>query len=298
MYTLKYILEESLILLKKNITMSISSMLIIITSLCLLGFFIITQQFLNVILKNIEENLQIVVFLESGINESIILKKIIPEIKSYPQVLNVEYISKEKASEEFKKNIPELKDIFSIIEENPLPASLKIKVKDINDIKIVAEKIKNENSILIDEINYGGENFYNFLKISYFFKKISVTYLLIFVFASIIVISSAIKLDVYSQKIDIEIMKLVGATNFYIKMPYIIKGSLIGLISSIISIIFVYFVQQSVILEIFKIFKFISYTKFDLLSTFDISLKLLIVGVLQGIIGAIWAVSKVLAEKE
>lgn len=277
--------------------MLFSAIVIITTALSMLGFFIVTQNFLKVVLKDIESNLQIVVFLEDGFNERTVKEVIIPSIKEYPQVSKVDYIDKERAREELKKDISELNEIFSIIEDNPLPSSLRVSVSEPEALETVAERLKKENGIIVDEITYGGENVRNFLKASEKFKQFSVIFLTLFIITSVIVTSSTIKLTIYSRKSDIEIMKLVGATDWYVKWPYIIEGVALGVFSSFLAIMLVLFLKNSALLEAAKSIQFLSGFKSEV-SMFEIGWKLMVVGILQGIIGALWSASSILSEKE
>ena len=297
MHSLRYILYETWLSMKKSATMLFSAVIIITTALSLLGFFIVSQNFLKVVLKDIENNLQIVVFLEDGFNERTLKEVIIPSIKEYPQVSKVDYIDKEQAREELKKDISELNEIFSVIEDNPLPSSLRVSVSAPEALEIIVERLKKENGIIIDEITYGGENVRNFLNASEKFNQFSVIFLTLFIITSVIVTSSTIKLTIYSRKSDIEIMKLVGATDWYVKWPYIIEGVILGLFSSFLAIMLVLFLKNSAVLEVAKSIQFLSGFKSEI-SMFEIAWKLLVVGILQGIIGALWSASSILSEKE
>lgn len=283
--------------MKKSGTMLFSAVVIITTALSLLGFFIVTQNFLKVVLNDVENNLQIVAFLEDGFNERTMREVIIPSIKAYPEVAAVGYVDKEMAREELKKEISELNEIFSVIEDNPLPSSLRIKVNSPGALETVAERLKKENGLVIDEITYGGENVRTFLKASEKFRQFSVIFLALFIITSVIVTSATIKLTIYSRRNDIEIMKLVGATDWYVKWPYVIEGVVLGALSSFLAIMLVLFLKNSAILEIAKSVQFLGGFKTEV-SMFEIGWKLTVVGILQGIIGALWSTSSILSERE
>lgn len=297
MHSLGYILSETWISMKKSATMLFSAVVIITTALSMLGFFIVSQNFLKVVLSDVENNLQIVAFLEDGFNERTLSEVIIPSIRAYSDVSEVIYVDKEKAREELKKDISELNEIFSIIEDNPLPSSLRIKVRSPEALETVAERLKKENGIIIDEITYGGENVRNFLRASEKFRQFSVIFLTLFIITSVIVTSATIKLTIYSRKSDIEIMKLVGATDWFVKWPYVIEGIILGALSSFLAIMLVLFLKNSAILEIAKSIQFLSGFKTEV-SMLEIGWKLTAVGILQGIIGALWSTSSILSEKE
>ena len=297
MNTLSYILHETWISLKKSGAMLFCALFIITTSLSLLGFFILSDNFLKTIIKDVENNLEIVVFLEDGYNENTLEQRIIPSIKSMADVASVRYVSKEDAKNELKKDVPELNEIFSVIEDNPLPASLRIKVKTPTALSTVSEKIKKENGIIINELTYGGESVNNFLSASEKFKQFTMILLVLFIVTSVIVTAATIKLTIYTRKSDIEIMKLVGATDWYIKWPYIIEGVILGVVSSAFAMMLVLFLKNSALLEMAKSIQFLNGFKNEI-SLQEIGIKLMLVGILQGIIGALWSTSSILAERE
>ncbi|HOT76836.1 MAG TPA: hypothetical protein PK467_13695, partial [Candidatus Wallbacteria bacterium] len=140
-------------------------------------------------------------------------------------------------------------------------------------------------------------NVHNFLTASEKFKQFSVIFLALFILTSVIVTAATIKLTIYSRRSDIEIMKLVGATDWYVKWPYIIEGMALGLISSAFAILLVLFLKNSAILEIAKSIQFLSGFKSEV-SMLEIGWKLTVVGILQGIIGALWSTSSILSERE
>ena len=296
-YSLKYIFNETFISLRKSGMLILCAIIIITTALISLGLFILADRAASAVISGFENNLEIVAFLEDGFNASTLKNVIIPNISNYPEVASVRLVTKEDAREELKKEVPELRDVFSIIEENPLPSSLRIKVKTPDTLAAVTDRMKKENGLAIEEITYGGENANSFLKASQKFRESSLFVLIIFIIASVVVIAATIRLTVYSRFNEIEIMRLVGATDWYIKWPYILEGIFLGVVSGALATLAVLFIKNGVFLELSKSFIFLKNIA-EGVNIFDICWKLILVGILQGIIGAMFSTASVLSEKK
>ncbi|HNY12196.1 MAG TPA: permease-like cell division protein FtsX, partial [Candidatus Wallbacteria bacterium] len=170
----KYIIDETFISLKKSPMMLFCAVVIITTSLALLGVFIMGDKFFKAIVSNFENNLEIVAFLEDGFNESTVKNVIIPSISTYQGVSSVRLVTKEGAREELKKEVPELNEVFSVIEENPLPASIRVKVTSADSLAEITAKLKKENGIAVSEVTYGGESVNSFLNAAKSLKQFMV----------------------------------------------------------------------------------------------------------------------------
>jgi cell division transport system permease protein len=168
--------------------------------------------------------------------------KLQSEIADFEEVVTVKYVSKDEALERYKEqNINNQKLIESLDGiDNPLPASVEVKVTDPTYIEEVAsvfdredfEPIVNkvsykENKIVIDKL----------VNATNFIQKIGIGATLAFALVSLVIIFNTIRIAVFSHKNDIDIMKLVGATNWYIRGPFIIEGALYGVIGTLVSMV-------------------------------------------------------------
>lgn len=296
MNSLKYIIEETYFAIKKSGTLIINAVLIITAALSLFGVLMIADKATKLLFQNFETNLEIIAFLEEQTDPATLNNVIIPNISAYPEVGNVKLVSKEEAAEALKKDMPELREIFSVIEENPLPVTLRIKVKSASMLEAVTAKIKKENGLLIEDVTYGGDKISSFLETSEKIKRALLLFVIVFIVSSIAIVSSTIKMTVHSRRNEIEIMQLTGATEWYIKWPYVIEGTFIGIISAVLATVLVYFMQNAMVTEFARNFTFIKNLPSNL-SYYEILFKLLIIGVLQGIIGALISTSRYLSEK-
>jgi cell division transport system permease protein len=157
-------------------------------------------------------------------------------IKRIKGVKSLEYISKEQALQNLKIMLGGNKDLASGLDtENPLPASYIIKVDNPLDVKEVSKQLKIMN--VFEKINDGQEIVNKIIKITNFIKLASLVLMILLGVVAVSLISNTIKLTVYARKREIGIMKYIGATDWFIRWPFIIEGVALGLLGALISII-------------------------------------------------------------
>ncbi|GAG27466.1 unnamed protein product, partial [marine sediment metagenome] len=229
--------REALLSFRRRALISMATILSITTILIIVGVFLLISINSSLFLENIESQLEIVVYLEDNISkdEQNNLKS---NITSIDGIKEVKFVSKEEAYQRLLINLGEQKDILSAIEKNPLPASFEVQVKDPEVIEQIANRIAEFKKV--EEIEYGREIVEKLLNFTYIFRGAGMLVLALLVFASILIISTIIKITVYARRNEIEIMSLAGATSWFIKWPFIIEGFLQGFISAVLSVIILY----------------------------------------------------------
>lgn len=277
----------------RNFPLSLASVSCITITLIVVAASIIITYNVENFAESIRKDVTIVVFLEKEVTDKEI-KQIEKEIKDTNNIEKLEFISKKQAAENTKKeNV-----IFQTIvngwteETNPLLDSFKIKVKDVDSIKDTVDKIKRINKV--DIVNYGEDIVDQLLVVFKVIEKISIGTVVALILVTAFLITNTIKLAIFARKTEIEIMRLVGASNIAIKIPFIIEGLFIGFLGAIIPII-ITVVGYNKLYEFFggKLFssslaKLIEPTPFVI----NISLLLVIIGMLVGMIGSYKAVKK------
>lgn len=241
--TLKRTFIEALKNFFRNGLMSFAALGIMTFSLYLVGMLIFLSLAGNLIFKNLEEKADISVYFKPDVAETAILEAK-SDIEKNNLVLSAAYISKDEALVNFKAenaNEPIILESLEEIGENPLLASLTIQAKDPNQFPAIYEAISQstfadnlsrinyeKNKDLIDKITTSVNTA----------KKVGLTLGIIFCFISILIIFNAIRLTIYNQKQEIEIMRLVGASNAYIRLPYIFEGIFYALGGTILALLF------------------------------------------------------------
>lgn len=280
----------------RNFSLSLASITCITITLIVVALSIIISLNVNNITKVIKEDVTIVVFIENEVNQSGV-NKIGELIKSIPNVNsdNVIFKSKEEIKKEMANEETPLGTIISNFsdETNPFKDTYQVTVKDITEIKETANTIEKIEGVY--EINYG-ETMVNQLVSSFdIIEKVSIISVVALIIVTVFLITNTIKLTIFSRKREISIMRLVGASNFSIKMPFVIEGMVLGLIGSIIPILMV----------IYGYFVFYNHLDGELYSSllklvspepfiYIVSLIVLAIGIVVGMLGSYKAVKKYL----
>jgi len=282
--------REALLSFRRSTLMTTAAILSTTTILIIVGVFLLISVNSNLFLKNIESQLEIIVYLEDNISKAE-LNNLKNNFTSIDEIKEVKFVSKEEAYQRLLKSLGERKDILSAIETNPLPASFEIRAKDPKVIGQIANQIAKLKKV--EEVEYGQGTVEKLLNFTYIFRRAGILILALLVFASILIISNIIKITVYARRNEIEIMSLTGATSWFIKWPFIIEGFLQGFISAILSIIILYKFYFFTINRVHQVIPFLPLVvgNMDLL---PIGISILLLGSLVGILGSMFSVGKYL----
>lgn len=218
----------------RNFSLSLAAITCITITLILVALSMVITANVNNFTKTLEDELSIVVYLNEDVSTE-------TENEIYSNISGLDGVEKAtlKTKEEWKKEIQsyssELDATLSYLEDNPLLDSVIVKVKDINSISYVASIIRNYDGV--KSAQYGEETVDKMIAIFDIVKKATVVVVLALILVTAFLISNTIKLTIFSRKSEIEIMRLVGTSNYVIKQPFIIEGFFLGLIGSVIPII-------------------------------------------------------------
>lgn len=232
--TLKYFSIDAFKSLKRNKTLSIASVVTVSLTLFMFGIFLMAMLNANKLVKNVESKLEVQVFLKDGISASD--KKDIEEtVKNINGVVQVSYETKEQALEKYKEQLGEKNQglLQGFDKENPLPESYIVKVKSSEIVEVVVTNTEKKPGV--EEVVANRELVDRIAALTKGIKWVGAAALIILIPISLLLIGNTIKLAVYSRKREIGIMKFVGATDGFIRWPFIIEGIVIGLIGSLIS---------------------------------------------------------------
>lgn len=278
----------------RNFSLSIASISCISITLIVVAFSLVASTNVNNFTSLIEKDVTIVAFLNNQINEKGI-ETFEKELSQIDNIVSKEFKSKEQSKKEMMEESDFLKSSMGewSEKENPLKDSYLIKVKDINKIKETAAQIKDLENVAV--VDYGEGMIENLISAFSLIEKISITLVLILVFVTVFLIINTIKLTIFSRKREISIMRVVGASNFSIKTPFVIEGMIIGAIGAIIPIITIIYGYLAIYNhfegQLFSpLIKLIKPTPY----IYQVSLVVLGLGILVGMIGSSRAVRKYL----
>ena len=229
--TAEYYAREVGLSILRNRTMSIASIGTVAVSLFVLGVvFMVVVNFAR-LANALESQVQISVYL----SESAPRAELEKSFKAINRISKVEYIDKAQALKILQERLGEQKKILDTLEGNPLPASYLVTVKSADDVKPVADKIAKLAGV--DEVKYGGEVAANLFDLTHLIRLFGLILMLLLTGATIFIISNTIRLTVFARQKEIAIMKYVGATDWFIRIPFILEGAILGFVGSTISAI-------------------------------------------------------------
>ena len=280
----------------RNFSLSFASILCITITLIIVGASILAALNVRNFTQEIERDVTITVFLTSDATDED-RKNIEAEFKKIENInqQSIEYKSKEQERQDMMKESEIFNSVMSSWEgdENPLKDSYMLKVNEIEQIKTTASRIKQIEKVEV--VNYGEDMVNTLVSAFNTIQKISVIVVAALLVVTIFLIVNTIKLTIFSRKREISIMRLVGASNSSIKLPFIFEGMFIGIIGSIIPVVLVVYGYYWVydILNGKLLTDIIALLPPSAI-VFKIALFIVVIGALVGMIGSSSAVRKYL----
>lgn len=218
----------------RNFSLSMASILCATITLLIVGVSLVVAKNVENATDRLESELSIIVYLDKNSTDED-LKYLENKIKGMSNVDGVTVKSSEEWAKEMSTYSTSFENIFSYLDTNPLLSSLVVNVKDVSKLDQTTEEIKTFDKV--NDANYGEDTVKPLLTAFDLVKKVTITLVIALIFVTAFLISNTIKLTIYSRRDSIEIMRLVGASNIAIKLPFVFEGFFIGLIGSIIPII-------------------------------------------------------------
>ena len=279
----------------KNGLMTVASVVVVTSCLILLGIFLIVTLNVNSISENIADACEIKVYITDEAKYCGKIQSISNEIKSLDHLEAITFENGEKSFKEIKKGMnDEELALFEGLPDNLMNDSFNITVDDISNTRKISEKIKQIDGVKSVENSEKVVTFINSVRKGV--KHFSFWTILAFMLISIFIISNTVKLTVHNRRKEINIMKYVGATDSYIRWPFIIEGILVGLISAIIAFVLtnsVYSAIYNAVSHDSSLIKFIELLRFkDIWDVFAISYAGL--GAVIGAMGSAFSIRKYL----
>ena len=233
--SLRYLFKEGFRNTWSNRMMSIASICVLMSCLVLIGC--ASMIFLNIesLLGRIEEENVVMVYIQDGTTDADI-NAMGDSLKKMDNIKEVEFVSKESAWQEQLDTMEEAQAKFftEISSDIPLPDAYKVTVNDLSQFDSTVDQIKQLQHI--DTIRENKDLAQKLVTIRHGVEVISVVIVAVLLAISVFIIQNTIKLTVYSRRLEISIMKSVGATNGFVRLPFVVEGMILGVISGVISL--------------------------------------------------------------
>lgn len=283
--------RDSLKSISRNGWMTFASVSAVTVTLLLVGVFVMIMMNLNKVADDLERDVEVKVYVELTADEAARVK-LEEEIKNISGVAEVVYSPKE---DELSKLVVDFGEDLRLFEQqNPLHNVYYIKAVNPQETAKIAQKIDRLDNTF--EVKYGEgkiEKLFSFLNTS---RNVGLVLILALLFTAMFLISNTIRITIVARRRDIEIMKLVGATNWFIRIPFILEGMWLGILGAIIPITLVTVLYYNIHkmlapkLEQGKLFELLEFSPF----IYQVNALILLMGVLIGIWGSFMSVRKFL----
>ncbi len=241
--SLERVIKTGVVNFFRNISLSIAATAVMVVTLTIVLFSIIANATFNNTIAQINDKIDVSVYLKDNVTDEQ-RDNFINELKQTGNVKNITYISKEEALKQYRIDNQDNLDLLLAISQtdNPLPATLKIKPTDpgnIEAIRSVIEAVKNQE-LQSDKTSYSGdrkEAIDKITKATSFFRKAVLIGVIVFAVISVLIIFNTIQMAIFNRRDELTIMRLLGASTWFIKGPFIVETMLYGVIAAIVSIL-------------------------------------------------------------
>ncbi|MBE6049225.1 MAG: ABC transporter permease [Clostridium sp.] len=244
--TINYFISDAFKSLKRNRTISLASTITVLITFLVLGIFSLVAQNAGLAIEGVQSKVELKVFLKEDI-KLIDKREIEVKLREQEGVKEVEFESKEDAYKNFEKGMSKSEGILQgyNLENNPFPEAYIIKLKDADDAEAVTKSIENLEGV--EEVSNQQELINTVQKVIKGVRVVGGALFVILIGVSIFLIMNTTKLTVYSRRREVGIMKFVGATDWFIRWPFIIEGMVIALTGALLSVILTFFIYKGAI---------------------------------------------------
>ena len=281
---ISFFVREAFGSLRRNYFMTIAALVTVFLSIVVLGGVLVFVYTTDALLKEVEQKVEITVYLKTDPDPSQTqIDALQTQILGWPEVKSSVFVSKQDALDRLKKDFADNPEILEGLTGNPLPASFEIALVDPQAVDKVAARF--DGNSIVDEVRYGKEIADKLFSFTSQFRNFLLGFIVLLGVVSVLLISNTIRLSIFARKREVEIMKLVGATNWFIRWPFIIEGVTVGLIGAVLAAVVVLVLNSFLIGRISTSLTFMT-VPLDAVPYVAVTAILLAVGVVIGALGS------------
>lgn len=289
---LGYLIKEGFKSIWNNRMMSLASIGVLVSCLLITGAAELLSINVNSVVESVGRDNQVTVFLNDDVTELEAVMEIGPEIRKIDNISSCEFYSKDEAIKELED---ELGNLFSELQgdANPLPHAFHVTMTDLSQYDDTVKAISKLDGVykLSDRSDVASK----LTSLNKLVTHIGLWIVFVLGLISLFIISNSVRMTMYSRRFEISIMKSVGATNWFVRIPFIIEGMVIGIISGIISSVVIAFLYEGMIAAVQYIIPFseIAYSEVAL----KMSLAFILLGMAVGALGATISIGRYLKKE-
>jgi len=237
MRRLAYWIREAFSNIQVNRTTTFVAIATTAFTLACFGVYLLLYFNLRDVIASLQEDIRIVIYLDDTLTAQGV-SELEQRLRSERQVASFTYVSKDQALADFRKQFPAEERLLEGLGDNPLPSSLVVAIspqyRSTDSVRRWADRLKTVPGVT--HIEYSQDWIENISTIIRYFELAAVVVGTVLMIASVAIIASTIRLTLYARRDEIEIMRLIGATSLFIKIPYILEGAVLGAIGGAVSL--------------------------------------------------------------
>jgi cell division transport system permease protein len=247
-------------------------------TIVMLGTFLYVRETLSTFGTGILQQIEIAVYLNDDVNDAA-AKAIAAKFASDERIVGARYVSKRDGLRDMRARLGSDFDT-SLLTANPLPNAFRVRVRNVDDVPAVAASIQKIHGVA--KADYAADTVTKLLKAAAVIGRVGIVLIGLLVLTAAIIIANTIRLTVFARRREIAIMQLVGATNMYIRMPFIAEGMLAGILGAALAIVVLAVAQSQIIPKISSTLAFVSFQANEP----QIAGEMLLVGAAVGLIAS------------
>jgi cell division transport system permease protein len=288
---LGFFLAEAFKNLRLNLLMSATAVTTTAVCILILGIGLLVDAHVEGIVRNVGQDVAITAFFPEDVDQERI-DEVVTSVEGYPEVNESAYVSKEEALERFRETFADQPDIAGSISSDVLPASMEIQLKDSSDSSVVADRLR-EEGFQDDEIRYPQQTVDRLNQITGYLIWGLRGATALFLVASVLLIFNTIRLSIFARRKEIEVMKLVGASDSFVRTPFVLEGLVQGLIGAVPAALLVVWMDSLFVGWAQQNLPFLPISS-GAVNALIVLLLLLFVGALVGVAGSFFSVRRFL----
>ncbi|WP_407398945.1 permease-like cell division protein FtsX [Anaerovibrio sp.] len=289
--TVEYYIREVIHSLRRNNWMSVASIGTVAVSLFIFGMFLMLVMNMNKMVDAMESQVQIKVYLEDDFSRDD-ARDLEVDLKKMQGVEKVTFVPKEEAMEKFKERLGDQKTLLDALDEtNPLPDSFEVMVVQPEMVKTAAENIEKFEGV--DSAKYGQDVMEHLFDITRLIRIFGFALMMVLALATLFIISNTIRLTVFARRKEIAIMKYVGATDWFIRWPFVLEGIVMGFLGSLIASVVLRLTYSGITAKIYDTLAFFPLIPEEPFLNF-VTMIVVIGGMIMGAIGSTVSIKRFL----
>jgi cell division transport system permease protein len=287
-----FFLREALKNIRLNLLMSITAITTTFICILVLGVGLLVSSHVEGIIGSVREDVSVEAFFPQDASQEEI-DRVRSAVATYPQVASVNYISKEEALATFKETFANKPELYEDLDPGVLPASLQLQLEDPATADEVAQRLKEEHGFADENLSYPQQTIERLNKVTSYMIWGLYGATALFLISSVLLISNAIRLSIFARRKEIEVMKLVGASDGFVRTPFVFEGLVQGLIGAGLAALTVIWINFLFVDWSRNALPFVPISG-DAVNTLLVLALLVVVGVAIGVIGSFLSVTRFL----